>query len=229
MCPVEPWPRPGAERAPPDEEIVARVRAGERALFEVLMRRHNGRLYRSVRSVIADEAEVEDVMQQAYLRAYTGLGAFAGRASFSTWLARIGVNEALGRLRRRRRLKPLDEDPDRAEAWMGAAPTPEDTAATREAARLVERAIDRLAAIHRTVIMLRDVEQLSTAEVAAVLEVSEDAVKVRLHRARQALREILAAEAGEAAREAFPFPAPRCDRMVGVVMARIMSEGGGAA
>jgi RNA polymerase sigma-70 factor (ECF subfamily) len=227
MSPVESRSRPGSDGVPLDEELVARVRAGDPALFEVLMRRHNGRLYRAVRSVLADEAEVEDVMQQAYVQAYAGLESFAGRASFSTWLARIGVNEALGRLRKRHRLVPLDEVPDRAEAWMEAPPTPEDAAAAREAARLVERAIDRLATIHRTVLMLRDVEQLSTAEVAAVLEVSEDAVKVRLHRARQALRDVLAADVGDAAREAFPFPAPRCDRVVGAVMARIMGAGPG--
>lgn len=208
--------------APADEELVARIRAGEPALFEVLMRRHNARLYRAVRSVLPDEAEVEDVMQQAYLRAYGALDGFAGLSSFSTWLTRIGVNEALGRLRSQRRLEPVEELPESSDAWAEAPPTPEDAAASRETARLVERAIDRLASIHRTVIVLRDVEQLSTAEVAAILEVSQDVVKVRLHRARQVLRDALLREVGASAREAFPFHAPRCDRVVNAVMARIV-------
>lgn len=207
--------------APTDEELVARVRAGELALFEVLMRRHNARLYRTVRSVLPDEAEVEDVMQQAYLRAYGALDGFAGLSSFSTWLTRIAVNEALGRLRSQRRLEPVEELPEPSDGWAEAPPTPEDAAASREAARLIERAIDRLAPIHRTVIVLRAVEQLSTAEVAAVLQVSEDVVKVRLHRGRQVLRDALVREVGASARDAFPFHAPRCDRVVNAVMARI--------
>lgn len=211
----------GPESFPSDEEVVARVRAGDVAIFEVLMRRHNSRLYRVVRSVIKDEAEAEDVMQQAYLRAYAALNGFEGNSSFATWLTRIGLNEALGRLRKGRWLEPVDELPERTENWMEPAPTPEDLAASHETARLVERAIDRLPPIHRTVIMLRDIEQLSTEEAASVLQVSEDVVKVRLHRARLALRDALSEEVGESAREAFPFQAPRCDRVVNAVMIRL--------
>ncbi len=217
---------PGSESPPTDEEIVARVRAGDAALFEILMRRHNPRLYRAIRGIIADEAEVEDVMQQAYLRAYTALDGFAGLSSFATWLTRIGINEALARRRKGRWLESVEDLPEPTETQMEPQPTPEDVASSRETSRLVERAIDRLPPIHRTVIMLREVQQLSTEETAAVLEVSEEAVKVRLHRARLALREALADEAQGSAREAFPFLAPRCDRVVHAVLARILGERG---
>lgn len=209
------------EAYPADEEIVARVRAGDTALFEVLMRRHNVRLYRAVRGVIRDETEVEDVMQQAYLRAYAALGEFEGLSSFSTWLIRIGLNEALGRIRKRRHLVPIDAG-EGTEASMHDDPTPEDRAASREALGLLERAIDGLPPIHRTVILLREVEGLSTEEAARALEVSEAVVKVRLHRARTALRESLTRALGRNAQDAFPFPATRCDRVVRGVLAQIL-------
>jgi RNA polymerase sigma-70 factor (ECF subfamily) len=217
-------PRPSPERPLSDEEIVARVRAGDAALFEILMRRHNSRLYRVIRSVIANEAEVEDVMQQAYLRAYTALDGFAGLSSFATWLTRIGINEALALRRKGRWLESVEDLPEHTETTMEPQLTPEDLASSRETARLVERAIDRLPPIHRTVIMLREVQQLSTEETAAVLQVSEDVVKVRLHRARLALREALAEQVEASAPDAFPFLAPRCDRVVHAVMARILGE-----
>jgi len=213
------------ETYPADEEIVARVLAGDATLFEVLMRRHNTRLYRAVRGILRDEAEVEDVMQQAYLRAYTALREYEGRSAFSTWLVRIGLNEALGRLRSRRRTAPLEalEDGSALEGSMEQhVPTPEEKAASHQALELLERAIDRLPAIHRTVILLREVEGLSTEETATALEVSEAVVKVRLHRARTALRGELTRELGRGAAEAFPFPATRCDRVVRAVLTEIL-------
>ncbi len=218
-------PRLRPEAYPADEEIVARVRAGDVALFEVLMRRHNTRLYRAVRGVLRDEAEVEDAMQQAYLRAYAALHEWEGRSAFSTWLIRIGLNEALQRLRSRRRIAPveaLDEAATTEGSMERHVPTPEEKAVTHQALQLLERAIDRLPAIHRTVILLREVEGLSTEEAAVALEVSEAVVKVRLHRARQALRDELTRELGQSAAEAFPFPATRCDRVVRAVLARIL-------
>jgi RNA polymerase sigma-70 factor, ECF subfamily len=211
-----------AGAAPSDEEIVGRVRSGEGALFEVLMRRHNTRLYRAVRGVLRDEAEVEDAMQQTYLRAYAALGEFEGLSSFSTWLLRIGLNEALGRLRRRHRTAPVEEAEAAMEGAMERAPTPEERAASRQVLGLLERAIDRLPPIHRTVILLREVEGLSTEEAARALEVSEAVVKVRLHRARLALRQALTRDLGKSAREAFSFPATRCDRVVKAVLAKIL-------
>src|SRR5512138_188631 len=141
----------------PDSEIVRRVRAGETALFEVLMRRHNPRVYRAIRSILRDESEVEDAMQQTYLRAYAALDEFEGAAAFSTWLTRIAINEGLGRLRKRSRLTVVDDPEEEAEDTVSApAETPEDRAATQEAMRLVQKAVDHLPAQYRTVFMLRE-------------------------------------------------------------------------
>ncbi len=210
--------------APTDEEVVRRVRAGERERFEVLMRRHNPRVYRAVRSILRDEDEAEDAMQQAYVRAYVHLAEFEGASAFSTWLVRIAVNEALGRLRGHSRLVPLEEAPEEGDR-PAAGGSPEDAAAAREAMALLEHAIDALPLHYRTVYVLREVEQLSTADAALALGLSEDVVKVRLHRARAALREIVAARLGGAARDAFPFLAPRCDRVVAAVMAELARRG----
>ena len=216
---------PAMGAAASDAEIVRRVRAGEVALFEVLMRRHNPRIYRAARSVLRDEAEVEDAMQQAYLQAYLHLGEFQGKSSFSTWLVRITLNEALGRLRRRERLVSLEDLPDRADG--DATADLEDTVAAREAMTLLQNAIDRLPVHHRTVYVLREVDELSTEETAQALDVSEDVVKVRLHRARLALRDLLAEEAGLGAKSAYPFLAPRCDSVVAAVMAGIAGRRSG--
>jgi RNA polymerase sigma-70 factor (ECF subfamily) len=216
--------------APADGEVVARVLEGDVALFEVLMRRHNTRLYPAIRSVLRDEAEVEDAMQQAYLQAYAHLGDFQGQAAFSTWLVRIGVNEALMRLRGRGRLVLVEEPPEggaAGEEERVADPSPEDEAATHEARALLEQAVDRLPLHLRTVYVLREIEQLSTSEVAAALDLGEEAVKVRLHRARLALRELIAERVGKGAPEAFGFLAPRCDRVVAAVLAAIPRPAGG--
>jgi RNA polymerase sigma-70 factor (ECF subfamily) len=220
-----PNPLPVASLAS-DADIVARVVSGDRAVFEVLMRRHNTRVYRTIRAILRDEAEVEDAMQQTYLQAFRHLDGFAGSASFSTWLTRIAMNEALGRLRKRVRLVALHQDGDAGApigtedgVMSGGSPvSPEDEAAARETMRILERAIDRLPPIHRSVIMLRDVEQLSTSEAAEALGIGEEAVRIRLHRARAALRDVYAEEIGRGASQAFPFHAPRCDRVVAAVM-----------
>lgn len=215
------------EALTPDAEIVARVTAGDRALFEVLMRRHNPRVYRTIRSILRDEAEVEDAMQQSYLLAYAHLAEFAGASSFATWLTRIAVNEAIGRLRRRGRLVRLAAGNEEEERAMrtSSMDTPEDGAATREAVRILERAIDRLPLPYRTVIVLRDLEQLSTADAASALGITDEAVRIRLHRARLALRDAYADEVSRGAAEAFPFHAPRCDRVVAAVMAALAGAG----
>jgi RNA polymerase sigma-70 factor (ECF subfamily) len=211
----------------PDEEIVRRVRGGERDLYELLLRRHNQRVYRAIRSVLRDEAEVEDVMQQAYVLAYVHLEQFAGLARFSTWLVRIAINEALARARRNPRLVLVDVDDEvsseQAEAPMSTASggrTPEQELEQRELVLLVERAIDELPEMYRTVMVLREIEGLSTAEVAESLDISEDVVKTRLHRARALLSSRV--EASDPQLEgAFPFHARRCDRVVAAVMTRL--------
>lgn len=212
--------------SPSDEELVRRVCAGETALFEVLMRRYNARVYRAVRALLRDEDEAEDVMQQAYVLAFTHLEQFKGSARFSTWLLRIAVNEALLHLRKRSRLVALDGGADDTlEAGMKRmdrpTPDPERRLAERELVRLLETSIDALPASSRMVLMLREVDGLSTAETAEVLSVSEDVVKTRLHRARALLREEWENRLGGQLEEVFSFLAPRCDRVVAAVMARL--------
>ncbi len=220
-----PGEAPGAG-PPSDEEISLRVREGETALFEVLMRRHNQRVYRAVRSLIQDEAEVEDVMQQAYVQAFTHLSQFEGSSRFSTWLIRIAVNEALQRLRHRGRLVALSGGGDgtREEDMKHLEhnePDPERRAFGLELARHLEQTLDGLPDIYRTIFMLREVEKLSTAETAEALAVSEDVVKTRLHRAKTLVRNQLTARLDDTLEEAFALQAPRCDRVVAAVLERI--------
>jgi RNA polymerase sigma-70 factor, ECF subfamily len=211
-----------AAEALPDEEIVRRVCRGETALFELLMRRHNTRVYRAVRAVLGDEAEAEDVMQQAYLAAYAGLSGFAGAARFTTWLVKIAVHEAFARLRRRGRLVPLDGVAERDMKRLASdSRDPEEQAGARELAALLEAAIDRLPEGYRAVFVLREVEGMSTAEAAECLSLSEDALKQRLHRAKEMLREELYRRVGGATAEVFTFHASRCDRVVAGVLAAI--------
>lgn len=204
-----------------DADAVRRVLAGETELFEVLVRRHDAGLYRAVRAILRNEADAEDALQAAWLQAYRHLGELDDTARLRTWLLRIATNEALGRLRRAR-LAPIAEAPPEEDATMDFRPDdPEERAAAREAVQLVERAVDRLPLPYRVVFVLREVEQLSTAEAAAALGLGEEAVKVRLHRARAMLRRSLTAAVERAAPEAFPFLAPRCDRIARRVMAAL--------
>lgn len=207
-----------------DEDIAGRVVDGQTALFEILMRRHNERIYRAARAILRDEAEAEDVMQQAYVNAYAHLRQFDGRARFATWLTRIAVHEALARARKRSRYEPYDEEtPATAESGMTTTtqPDPERQAFSRELGALLEAAVDTLPDGHREVFVLREIEGLNTSETADCLDVSEDVVKTRLSRARAALRRELFERAGLAAASAFTFQRPRCDRVVAAVMARI--------
>ena len=169
-----------------DQEIVREVRAGAFARFEVLVRRHAGRARHAARSVLRNERDVEDAVQQALLQAFVGLRTFDGAASFATWLTRIALNEALMRARRARR----EARPGWAVLDGVASPAapPDEAAASREALAQVRRGIARLPASHREVLRLRHVEALPIAEVAARLGISEGAAKLRLHRARLVLR-----------------------------------------
>jgi len=207
--------------AEPDELIVQRVLAGETPLFEVLMRRHNERVYRAARAILRDEREAEDVMQEAYVNAYTHLRQFDARAKFSTWLTKIAVNEALARAKRRGRYDLLDEASLETVMPTDTAPDPERQAFGRELGALIESAIDGLGDGYREVFMLRQVEGMSTAETADVLGISEDVVKTRFSRARRALQDDLLARTGEAASSAFTFGQSRCDRVVNAVLAHL--------
>ena len=210
-----------------DEEVVARVLAGETALFEILMRRYNQRLYRVSRAILREDGEAEDVMQDAYVRAYEHLGQFAGKAAFSTWLTRIAIHEALARKRRRGRTEQLDTLPSTGEAMSmmkSSAPTPEAGTAQAEARQLLEEAIDSLPENYRSVVVLREVEEMSVAETAESLGVTDAVVKTRLHRAHAMLRKHLYARARGRAADLYQFHAVRCDRVVKAVFARIRSK-----
>jgi RNA polymerase sigma-70 factor (ECF subfamily) len=221
---------PAPTMALPDEEIVRRVRGGDSAVFELLMRRHNQRVYRVVRAVVKDEADVEDVMQQAYINAFTHLHQFEDRSQFSTWLIRIALHEAFGRRRKLQRAETTtarirsDADDDRGEFMDTlAAPEadPERQAYAQELQRVLEAAVDTLPETYRTVFMLRDIEGLSTSETAEGLGLGDEAVKTRLHRARVMIRRAVTVQIGEVAAGAFQFHAPRCDRVVSAVLARV--------
>src|SRR5215470_11201315 len=176
---------PAAIPVPTDEDIVERILGGETALFELLMRRYNRRLYRVVRGIMKDDAEAEDVTQDAYVRAFEHLDQFAGRARFSTWLTRIAVHEASAR--RRRRGRQIDIE-DAMPTLPSAAAGPEQRAADRELGQVLKAAVDALPEVYGSVFMLREVEGLSTTETAACLEIPAQTVKTRLHRARALLR-----------------------------------------
>ena len=208
-----------------DEEVVSRVLAGDTALYEIIIRRYNQRLYRVVRSILRDDSEAEDVMQDAYVRAYEHLNQFAGRAQFRTWLTRIAVHEALARVERARRFdRPIPKDDfegDVMELFAAPQRTPEQQAADSEVRVMIETAVANLPDLYRSVFMLRDVENLSIEEVAEILDLSQSTVKVRLHRARRALRKTIFNQAGQQLTGAFPFEATRCDRVVRNVFLRI--------
>ena len=206
-----------------DEEIVNRVVDGQTALYEVLMRRHNERVYRAARAIVRDEDEAEDVMQQAYVNAYVNLRQFDRRAKFSTWLTKIAINEALGRARKRGRYDAVDFTEEENQAVeRQPSNNPEHEAFAGELRTLLEASIDELPDGLREVFMLREVDGLNTAETADCLGVSEDVVKTRLSRSRAALRSQLAERAGILAPDAFRFQQPRCDRVVAAVFARIL-------
>jgi len=207
-----------------DEEVVARVLAGERALFEILMRRHNQRIYRIVRGILRDDGEAEDVMQDAYVRAYQHPGQFEGRSTFVTWLSRIAMHEAFARARKLSRQMSLDSESEWSAAMNSQSPatkSPETMVANNELRSSLEAAILSLPQKYRSVVILRDVEEMTTTEVASALEISEDLVKVQLHRARALVRKALFRQSGQSIRELFGFPATRCDRVVAAVLSRI--------
>jgi RNA polymerase sigma-70 factor (ECF subfamily) len=213
-----------------DAETIQQVLDGNTAMFELLMRRYNERVYRAARSIVRDEQEAEDVMQQAYVNAFTHLRQFNRSAQFSTWLTRIAINEALARVRRRGRYQAFDDDLSNVEPLMFSNPTqnPERQAFAGELRGLLEWAIDEMPDGMREVFVLREVEGLSTSEVAECLGVSDDVVKTRLSRGRAILRRLLLERTGATAAEAFRFYRPRCDRVVARVLARIGGQSSAA-
>jgi len=206
-----------------DEEVVGRVLAGETALFEILMRRHNQRIYRIVRGILDNDGEAEDVMQDAYVRAYQYLRQFEGRSTFVTWLTRIAMHEAFARSERLKRQTSLDAGKVLADmkSTLASSDRPERNVASRELKSALEAGHLVMPPKYRTVMMVRDVGELSTAEAASLLEISEETVKVRFDPARALVRRALYGQSGVCARELFPFRATRCDRVVAAVLAGI--------
>lgn len=211
-----------------DADLAARAGAGDVAAFETIMRRHNRLLFRTARSVLRNDDDTEDALQEAYLRAWRAFGGFRAESKVSTWLVRIVLNEALGRLRRRgAQVIPMDtalgaglesdvtameDDPDLE---------PERSAMRAELRALMEKRIDTLPDAYRTVFMLRAVEELSVEETAAALEIPQATVRTRFFRARSLLREGLSRDVDFAIGDAFAFAGERCDRIVARVLARV--------
>ncbi|MFG0262626.1 MAG: RNA polymerase sigma factor [Novipirellula sp. JB048] len=206
-----------------DEAVVGRVRKGDLAAYELIMRRYNQRLFRVVRSIVVDEDEANDIVQEAYVRAYEHLEQFAGRAKFSTWLTKIAVHEAIARRNRRRRLRIVDpSDPQRfPEATCGRRQEGIERVSAKELSSVLADAIDALPDELRVVFMMRIIEELSTAETADCLSLSQSNVKIRLHRARARLRAHIDRQIGREARQLYQFDGQRCDRIVHRVFARL--------
>jgi RNA polymerase sigma-70 factor, ECF subfamily len=212
-----------------EDDLVARARERDEFAIRALIQRHNRRLYRIARGILRDDAEAEDALQDGYLKAFSHLDSFAGDAAIGTWLCRIVMNEALGRLRQRR---PMIDWNSMEEAGMpgaeiirfstdAARPDPERALAQRQIRGLLERAIDRLPDDFRIVLIARVVEEMSVQETAMLLGIRPETVKTRLHRARQLLRRAIEEQVGPAVTEVFPFEDPRCRRTANLVMAKL--------
>lgn len=216
-----------------DAELVALARQSDEGAVRGLVQRHNRRLFRVARSVVRDDAEAEDIVQETYVRAFTRLSSFRNESLFSTWLTRIALNEALGRLRRRHPTAELDEidKPNRtggtniimfpSASW---SENPEAQLSRSEMGALVERAIDELPAPYRTVFVLRVVEEMSIEETAKLLALKPETVKTRLHRARKQIRAALDRKLTAAFLDLFPFDGERCAHMADKVVLSLRSR-----
>ncbi|RIK97950.1 MAG: RNA polymerase sigma factor [Proteobacteria bacterium] len=211
-----------------EADLVRRARAREASAVRAIIQANNRRLFRMARSILKNDAEAEDVVQETYVRAFTHLDGFRGESSLATWLTRIAMNEALGRLRRQH---PTVEwttlEPGALEAQVIQFPLstppedPERTMAQREIQTVVERAIDELPDAFRSVFIARVVEGLSTEETAEVLDLKPETVKTRLFRARALLRDNVEKRIGPVMMEAFPFAGKRCERLTEAVLKRL--------
>ena len=209
-----------------DSELLQSAREGNATAFDTLIRRHDRFLYRIARSVLLDDYEAEDVVQETFIKAFKGLENFRGEARLSTWLTRIALNEALARKRRRRNTVELEALQHRTNAlepspMIAPAQDPELSTAQQQIRKLLERAIDGLPDSLRTVFVMRDVEELSTAEAARLLGLGEPTVKTRLHRARRMLRELLGDQIAASLNDVFPFERQRCDLLVERVLTQV--------
>ncbi|WP_282606392.1 RNA polymerase sigma factor [Pelagibius sp. Alg239-R121] len=213
-----------------DEQLARDARSGELHAFEAIMRRYNQRFFRLARSVTATDSDAEDALQDAYVRAFTNLESFEGRSTFSTWLSRIVLNEALGRTRRGQREREqfsqiqgdrLSNDDVVVPFDRDAPENPEALAERGQVRGLIEQAINRLPEGFRSVFVLRVVEQLSIEETAKILQIPEATVKTRTHRAKQQMKAQLQDMIDDALDDTFTFLGKRCDRTVARVLERL--------
>lgn len=214
-----------------DAEIVGRVTAGDTALFELIMRRYNRRLFRIARGLLGNDAEAEDAVQEAYVCAWFKLDQFRGPEGFASWICRIATNEALMRRRRLKGIRFASMDvadeaaPDVAQSgWPTSSASPEADVHEYQLRALMERAVDTLPDAYRDAFVLREMEELSVADTASCLGIEPGAVKTRVHRARKLLQQALAGELSTALAGAFQFDGDRCDRLVAAVFGRINSS-----
>ncbi len=215
-----------------DADLVSQARLGNTDAFRAIMQRHNRRLYRVARGILGSDVEAEDVVQDGYLQAFTRLDTFRGEARLSTWLTRIVMNEALGRVRRRRRLVDLSalEQAEGGQAQILMFPQPSPTqdpeaeAGRAQLRRMVEHAVDELPEAFRSVFMMREVEEMSIEETASFLGIRPETVKTRLHRARRLLQKALQARLVATMKDAFPFDGLRCNRVTDRVMQQLQRQ-----
>jgi len=219
-----------ADKGLSDIEIARRIAAGDQDAFRLLMRRHNQTLYRTARSILRDDAEAEDAVQDGYLLAYRGMGKFRGEATLSTWLVRIVANEAIARARKRNRRAEViqmssetkrDSEAEEVNVNEAAADDPGRAALRAQTRRLLEEKIDALPDAFRAVFVLRAVEEMTVEETAAALDIPEATVRTRFFSAKGLVREALAREIDFAFEDAFAFAGERCDRIVAGVLTRI--------
>ncbi len=234
MAPVGTFPVKGgasvrAAQPPDDAGLVALARARDAGAIRAIVKAHNQRLYRLARGIVRNDSEAEDIVQEAYVRAFSHLDGFRGQSSLATWLSRIVINEALGRLRKKRRSLEVPESAGRTEpdanvilfpASIGND-DPERIMAQRQILKLVERATDELPDAYRTVFVARVIEGLGIDETAELLGIKPETVKTRLHRARRLLRKEIDAQIGPVLLDAFPFAGRRCERLTAAVLGRL--------
>jgi RNA polymerase sigma-70 factor (ECF subfamily) len=206
-----------------DTDLVRRILAGETGFYEVIIRRYNQRLYRVARSIVQNQEEAEDVVQDTYARAFEHLAQFEGRALFSTWLTKIAVHEACDRMKTRSKHKAIDSTLSHASELSRMAHTPEHDRLAEEPRAILESAIDRLPEAYRSVFVMRSLEEMNTSETAQCLAISEETVKTRLLRARRMLRRTLYKEVHAASVDAFRFLGERCDRLTANVLGRVLT------
>ena len=223
-------PKRGAcpETQQSESALVRAAQSRQPEAIRTIIRRYNQRLYRLARAIVRNDADAEEVLQEAYLRAFSGIGSFRGEATLATWLSRITVNEALGRLRRKRRKEQLDADfagQERAHIIpfpsINPSDDPERSMAQRQILQIVEQASDNLPEVYRVVFVARVIEGLSIEETAKILDLLPATIKTRLHRARALIRQDLEARIGPLLLEAFPFAGRRCERLTDSVMTKL--------